>query len=233
MVMQMKKKGMSENEIINVLRNQGVSPKGITDALSQAQIKSAINNESYAESNSLDNEEIPSPQQQPQAETSETQYTPQVQQTPGEYVPPAQPIQPMQQEYAPQQEAYQQDPYIDYSPSGGIDTESMIEVAEQVFSEKIKKIEKQLNALNEFKTLSQTKIENISERLKKIESTIDRLQIAILEKIGSYGRNIESIKKEMSMMQDSFGKVINPLLDEAERRLSDKSKKHTHRKKSS
>ena len=58
-------------------------------------------------------------------------------------------------------------------------------------------------------TLTQTKIDNIADRLKRIEATIDKLQMTILEKIGSYGNNLESIKKEMAMMQDSFGKVVN------------------------
>jgi hypothetical protein len=53
-------------------------------------------------------------------------------------------------------------------------------------------------------------MENISDRLKKIETIIDKLQIAILEKVGSYGKNLEGIKKEMSMMQDSFSKMISP-----------------------
>ena len=58
-------------------------------------------------------------------------------------------------------------------------------------------------------TLLQARVENISERLKKIETTIDKLQIAILEKVGSYGQNLESVKKEMSMMQDSFSKMVS------------------------
>ena len=37
---------------------------------------------------------------------------------------------------------------------------------------------------------------------------MDKLQLAILNKIGSYGKTLESIKKEMSMMQDSFGKAL-------------------------
>ena len=36
------------------------------------------------------------------------------------------------------------------------------------------------------------------------------MQIAILEKVGSYGQNLDSIKKEMSMMQDSFTKMVSP-----------------------
>jgi len=54
--------------------------------------------------------------------------------------------------------------------------------------------------------------------LKRMEKTIDKLQMAILEKVGSYGRGLESIKKEMIMMQDSFGKMVNPLSELAERK---------------
>ena len=43
--------------------------------------------------------------------------------------------------------------------------------------------------------------------MKRIESIIDKLQSSILEKVGSYGSNLDSIKKEMSMMQDSFGRI--------------------------
>ena len=84
-----------------------------------------------------------------------------------------------------------------------------MEMAEQVFSEKIKKFQKVLDATSEAAILLQTKFDNISERLKKIEGTIDRLQIAILEKVGSYGQNLENIKKEMGMMQDSFSKMVS------------------------
>ena len=37
------------------------------------------------------------------------------------------------------------------------------------------------------------------------------MQIKILEKVGSYGGGLESIKKEMEMMQDSFSKTL-PML---------------------
>ena len=67
----------------------------------------------------------------------------------------------------------------------------------------------------------QTKIDNISDRLKRIESNIDTLQAEILERVGSYGRGIEGVKKEMSMMQESFGKIVNNLADKAE-------EKHKH-----
>jgi len=52
---------------------------------------------------------------------------------------------------------------------------------------------------------------NLLERIKSIEKIIDNLQISILKKVGSYGGNLESIKNEMSMMQDSFRKMVNPI----------------------
>ena len=124
-----------------------------------------------------------------------------------------------QEEYTPQEYAEEDE----YTPSN---IDSIIEVSEQVFSEKIKTIQKQVDEIREFKTLIQPKIENISERLKKIETTIDALQLEILEKVGSYGTGIDSIKKEMSMMQDSFGKVTNALLDKSE----EKQQKHSAQK---
>ncbi len=197
-IKQMKVQGMPDEEIVIKLQEQGVSPREINDALNQSQIKRAIIDEREMD---FPGQGAPSPNQQDQG-----QYTPQTQEVPAsptneEGMPP------QQQEYLqPQEEVYQQG---SYNYPSGIDSDTIIEIAEQVFSEKTKKIQKQVEDLNEFKTLAQTKIENIADRLKRIETTIDKLQIAILEKIGSYGENINSIKKEMSMMQDSFGKVIN------------------------
>jgi hypothetical protein len=82
----------------------------------------------------------------------------------------------------------------------------------------MKSVQGELNNFNEFKNLNQVRIENLNERLKRMEIVFDKLQLAILEKIGSYGQNLESIKKEMSMMQDSFSKVIEPVLDKTEKK---------------
>lgn len=112
------------------------------------------------------------------------------------------PPQEYSENYAPQQQDYES-----YAPS--YDSDIMIEIAEQVFAEKIKKIQKHVDESEEFKTLTRIKIDDIAERLKRIETTIDKLQITILEKVGSYGKNLESTKKEMEMMQDSFRKIIN------------------------
>ena len=194
----MKNNGMPDREIVMSLQEKGISPKEINDALSQAQIKSAVSDQNREDAYNI---ETPTP-------SSQETYSPQTIEMPEET-------------YAPQQEYSPQDSYDEYSSQQTNNTELIVDIAEQVFSEKMKKIEEQVNQVNQFKTIAQLQIQNNLERIKRIESIIDKLQISILEKISSYGTNIEGIKKEMSMMQDSFGKVINPLV----------SRKHTAHKK--
>jgi len=193
-ITQMKNQRIPDEEIVSKLQEQGVSPREINDALNQSQIKTAVSGEEVMPG------QPPAPSQQ-----SQGGYIPQAQEMPELPRTEQETYAPQTQEYAPQQENYPQDTY-GYPAETGVDSNTMIEISEQVFSEKIKK---QVDMLNEFKTLGMTKIDNTSDRLKRIETTMDKLQIAILEKIGSYGKNIENIKKEMSMIQDSFGKVVN------------------------
>jgi DNA-binding transcriptional MerR regulator len=157
-------------------------------------------------------------------EISEEEYIPKPGQAQGGYSSPYQ----YQQQYP--QEGYEysegQAPYD--SSEGFSDTDTLIEISEQVFSEKIKPLQRQIEDLNEFKALSQTKLENVSERLKRIESSIDRLQSAILEKVGDYGRGLDNVKKEMEMMQDSFSKVVNVIADASERKHHTGHKTESH-----
>jgi len=52
------------------------------------------------------------------------------------------------------------------------------------------------------------------------------LQAEILEKVGSYGGGLDSIKKEMGMMQDSFGKIVTVLSSKAEEKSPEHSSHH-------
>ncbi|MFH1311200.1 MAG: hypothetical protein ABIH65_02235 [Nanoarchaeota archaeon] len=232
--------GISEDEIASSLREQGVSPDSITEALGQAKIKTAISSEDMNEYNGdvepsimrpgraeslptegeISDEDLTPPS--PSTFQAQREGLPLHRDVTEEYVPTEEYYSPTQQyqqpEYAPQ---YQQPEYIQQQPEYGYpsqttDTDTMIEIAEQVFSEKIKSIQKHIEDLNELKTLMQSKVENISDRLKRIEVNIDRLQAEILEKVGSYGRGLDNVQKEMSMMQDSFGKMVSGLTDKAE-----------------
>ena len=212
-IMQMKNQGMGNEEIAASLREQNISPKAITDALNQAEIKNAVSDvsgeaEPYetSETPEYPDQMPPSPQPYPAQNIQEMQT--QAQAPEPEVYAPQTPQQ--EQYYTP--EAYPQ-AYGDYGYDMGTNTDTIIEVSEQVFSEKIGEIKKQLDDMKEFKTLAQTRLDSALERLKRIEKVMDQLQISILKKIGSYGENLESIKKEMSMMQDSFGKMVGPVTE--------------------
>jgi len=210
-VANMSGQGFTEEEIVMNLKEKGISPKEIKDTLNQLKIKNAVSNyEAESEENS--------PQDQAGG------YPPQEQ---GNYYPPGQNYPSPQQEYAPQEN------YGNYPQQTGVDANTIIEISEQVFSEKIKIIQKEIDSFNEFKSLNQIRIENLNDRLKRMEMVFDKLQITILEKIGSYGQNLEVIKKEMNMMQDSFTKVIDPMVDKGEKRQEEKRTHHSPIKKSS
>jgi hypothetical protein len=248
-VTEMRQQGLSEAEMTMKLQEQGVSPRAINDAFNQEKIKSAVS----AEDNSMQAQNPeqsfykPSTQEQPGLEDSYQNIPQEQQQVPGLPGDPyaQQPVDPyaqqgQQEEYYPDQGypqdpyAAQQDPYAQdqYSPSQTpqYNTDTIIEISEQVFSEKMKKIEKQVEQFTEFAALAQTKIANNNERVKRVESIIDKLQIAILEKIGSYGKDITSIKKEMEMIEDSFTKVIPELKKKKSHSEHKTHKKPSHKK---
>ena len=251
-VMDLKNRGISDQEIIRTLQEQGIPPADISDAFSRAQIKNAVSMSGTEgmEHSILGSEEEPDrlpiegleggtlsdidltpptpggfvgQVQMPMKVTKEIagefeeMYVPQ---EAGTYYQPQQ--YPQYQEYAPQ-EGYQ------YPVAPGVlDTDTMIEVSEQVFMEKNKPLQKKLDEMNEFRALAQTRLENVLERLRKIEAIIDRLQSSVLEKVGGYGHGLETVRKEMSMMQDSFSKMVNQTAEKSEEKHHHQSHPQHH-----
>lgn len=224
-VMNMKGQGISESEIIKNLQEEGISPKEISDALTQSQIKQAVSSDSEENmqpsimgtslSESADEISAPSP------ESQEEIYQPQMPQD--NYSNFQNPLE--NQTYAPQEgsqeEYYPQESYQDntYAESS---IDNMIEIAEQVFIDKVKKMQNQFNELIEFKTISEMKIQDISDRLKRIEKMFDQMQISIIDKVGNYGKGLNNLKKELEMVEDSFSKVIDK---KAHKKTSSRKKK--------
>jgi len=242
-ITQMRNQGMGDEEISDKLQEKRVPPASINEAFNQLKVKEAVS----AENNSL---QPPSPYPAQNKMPNQKQfYTPRTKQIEGpsseqnnfqlenpdmqqDYYNPGEYPQQNQQNYQqmqppqPQEEYYPQYNYEEYSPQAGMsgvtNTDTIIEVAEQVFSEKTKNFQKQMEMLSEFATLAESKIENNTERIRRMEKIIDNLQIKILDKVGTYGENLNNVKKEMSMMQESFSKVL-PELAEAK---SSEHKKH-------
>jgi hypothetical protein len=201
-VQDMKSQGMNEENIIKKLRDAGYSPLEISRTLEQSKIKDAVSqlgsdlSEQSGEGN-MTSEMRPSvmeaPGQQEQQPQNYEQYAPE----------PQQEQQP--QYYYPQEQQYQQ-----YQSTN---TENLTEVTEQIVEEKIDEMRKKILEVNSFKIISERRMKDLDDRLKKIELFIQELEIKILGKVGDYGESLNDIKQEMTMMQDSFSKVINPLVD--------------------
>src|SRR3989344_1790184 len=230
-VMDLKNKGVSDNEIIGILKEKGASPKSINDALSQAKIKGAISKEENDEEmepsvlgpegsedlpteGSISDEDLtpipaglpPSMQQRGYVpmhqEAEEENYAPQPIEQQEEYSPslysPAQqsqqspsyqyqPQEYTQQEYAPQ-EGYE---YQTQTAQGAADTDTIIEISEQVFADKMKIISKQIESFNEFKTLS-----SIKKEMEMVKGSFSKVVNATAEKSNTITRHTQSYNKK-------------------------------------
>ncbi|MCX6748129.1 MAG: hypothetical protein NT076_00845 [Candidatus Pacearchaeota archaeon] len=186
----MQAQGISDSEIIQKLNEQGVSPLEIQQALEQSNIKTVV------EGN-----------MQPSLMAQETQeYNPNQEQQ--EYA--QQPNQEQTQQY-PQYQQYSYPQYQEYQPT----SDTISEISEQIVEEKLNQVKKEIFKLSDFKTLSSKKLEDLNSRLERIESMLDKIQSSILGKIGEHMQNVQDIKQEMGMMQESFSKALNPLMSRA------------------
>jgi hypothetical protein len=216
----LKRQGIPDSEIEIKLRNEGISPMEISDAMNQSKIKEAVEGEGGYSTKGMTPSMMGDEEQEAASEDEEV-YSP----APAYNPAPAPSPTGGYSGYSYQEETgsypqydmgngeeYYQEGYNNsggaYDASGySMNPETMIEVAEQVFSEKMKKIEDDLKSLKEFKTIYMPKIDDLNERLKRIERNFDKMQIAILDRIGSFGRSIDSVKKEVEMVEDSFEKI--------------------------
>lgn len=213
-VLQMKQRGMSDTDIVNYLRQEGVSPKEISESISQSNIKLAINKDNpTAEENQaeIDNSMQHSIMQseRPVDQEGFTDYSAEnPEPDPNQQTPIAGQEQAYQEYYPEYQQQYQE-----YQPQQSLDIETVNDIAEQLIEEKTEKLEKQISAFTKFREEVQFDVQKMNERLTRIETKFDDLQMAIIKKIGDYGRDIGNISREMHLTQESFSKVLDPLTD--------------------
>jgi hypothetical protein len=249
-IKEMRSQGFQEPQIAQRLREEGVSPREIDEALDQSNVKSAVAN--YEDFSSP---QIPPPQYPREAAQDFSQqnaslgptFNPQFAEHPNQDQidfeeqqiftsssgPPQQSFQQEQGAYGqgqyqqeqfqqeqgvPGQEQYQQPaggneqyPQYEYNSAPQQGTDTITELTEQIVEEKTQEMQKQITEFSQFKLESQGKIENIEDRLRRIELIIDKLQASIIGQIGNYGKNISDLKKEMIATQESFSKIVNPL----------------------
>jgi len=208
-IKQMQEQQIAEPDIIQSLREQGISEKEISEALSQSKIKAAVSESDNNVMKSLSQEmpgipEPPAPS--PSIASQEYQEA--------EPFPESMPVQAEQQAYQYPEQAYPGYEY--YQPQQtGTSAETVTDIAEQIVGEKISEIKKLIGNVSDFKAMTESKISSIDERLKKIETIIEKLQESLIEKLGNYGQAVEDIKDELGTIEESFSKAISPIVEKA------------------
>jgi len=223
----MKNSGKSDSQIVGELRMQGFMPKDIEEGLSQFQVKNAVSQEYGIDSSmqrsimSSPDVPVPSPSNQPAPQPDMYSVAPgydheQQQQGYSNYAP----YQAEEQQQMPQQQYY--------APAAN--SETMSEIAEQIFDQKTGKLKNELSKIEDFRLETENKINLMRERIKRVEGIIDSLQDSIIKKIGEYGENIQDLGKDLRMTQDSFSKVVSPAVSRAKSRRG--ASRKTSKKKS-
>lgn len=206
MVMEMQKNGMTDTEISRTLMQQGVSPQEINDAINQAKIKSALDGSPQINAMQEQQMEYPQPQQNypqyPEPQSQQQQYPQQEQYYPQQY--PA-------EQYQEQPQQYADDQY--YAQQGIMSTETITQIAEQVVKEAFKDYNKKTGDVATFKSITEDKVKDIEDRIRRIENIIDKLQQSIIQKIGEFGENSSTIKKDIENLHEITSKLMNPLID--------------------
>jgi hypothetical protein len=198
-VVQMQQQGMSDNDIVTTLKNEGVSPKDISDSLAQAKIKMAVSQE---EPMTADNQA---------QQYAEQQYVPQEQQ----YVPQTQQYAPQEQQYAyPEQGQYApQEQQYAYPEQNSMSIETMTEIIDRIIAEKLKEINQKIKPVIDFKNKAEEDIADLKERVKRMESMSDALQKAVIGKIGEFGQSTSMIHQDLENLHGTVSKLMNPLID--------------------
>jgi len=241
-VMELQKQGLSETQISTQLQNEGISPQEINNSLNQAKIKNAVSPpEQTPQTPEVQGAQPPQiPGLNPSADMQQSimqdpgqnisvsppgqvAQTPEVQGAQPPIQTPTPEVYPPQETYPPQEQQPPEDYYTQtpqaypsqdyYAPQGAVDAETISEIAEQVVTEKLDDFKKKTGDLASFKISIQDKVADIDDRLKRIENSIDKLQHAVVGKIGEFGESNAMIHKDLDNLHDTVSKLMNPLID--------------------
>lgn len=212
--LELQQQGMGEQDIINHLRHEGYQMKEIEDSINQAKIKSAVSQE---------------PEQAMYNYSPETGYPAQTQYTQDQYAQTPTNIsgeypQASYQPYDPSQvDPNQADPNYGGFPQEGYEgyypgmvpnsTDTITDIAEQVFSEKAGSLLKKVDKLVESDKRYKLEIEDLKERMKRIENSLDDIQKAIIGRIGEFGESTKMVQKDLDNIHKTLSKMMNPLID--------------------
>lgn len=219
-VLQMKQQGIVNTQIIDTLRGEGYSDAQVFDALSQADIKSAVGGEQPGQPGDM----APPPGQAPMLEgqmpaPAEAQMPPAAapmppmpegQQMPPPNVPPAAPPEMPPPGPAPMPGSMPPPPGQMQAPSapmaGG--KEEIEAVAESIIDEKWETLMKGMDKIVAWKDEAEGRLVKMEQQISDLKERFEELHKGILAKIGDYDKNIKAVGSDIKAMETVFKKTL-------------------------
>lgn len=213
-VLQMRAQGLSNNQIIQNLQNQGYDPNLVFDALNQADIKGGVE-AVPVRSNDFNPDELQNPMQVP------SDFSPPVGMEPAAPMPSTPPM--------GSNAALGGIPPMDTQLDSG-SLERIEEIAEAIIDEKWNEIVKSINKIIDWKDRADAKMTKFEQSILDMKQDFDNLTKGVLGKVGEYDQNLVNIGSEIKAMEQVFQKVLPTLtenvhtLDKLTRDLKGKKK---------
>jgi len=208
-VLRMIEEGKSDAEIVALLTEQGFKPAQISEALNQARIKQAV--EAKAEE-----EAKLAPKEARVREVEEglapSIFTAKEEAEEAEEIP--KPSMEMREERigkgVPSEVSY---PYeYEAEATAAVDTEAIEEIAEEIVSEKWEEARAKISSIIEWREYMENRLKNMDDRMRRIESALDKMQAAVLGEVDKYGQTIKGLGAEVRSLEGAFSKILSPLV---------------------
>ena len=190
-VMQLRGQGMSDNQIVQAMQNQGVKSHQIFDALSQADLVTGTPNMG----GQIQDQQMQQPQQQFQQ-----QAQPQFQQQSQNY--------PQDQQQDFQQINIQDDQQQGFSDVGKIE-----EVVEAVIDEKWAELMKEINKIIAWKEKIEANLDKMQQEVNDVKTQISEVRAGVMGKITDYDKNMTDVGSELKAMQKVFKDLLPELTE--------------------
>ena len=195
-VSEMKKKGLTNEQIIGSLSDKSYSHEQISSAMDQSNIKQ----EATTTTNTLlppsGNGGVPLGLTNAPSPTSEHSKEPQ---SPSPISPVTTPIQSSDLMS------------VDSMPAERASYEMVEEIAESVVKEKWEELLHGIGDISRWKEKTETDIQAIKQEILRTQQRFDNLQTAALGKVKEYGEDIREIGTEMQAIEKVLSKIITPL----------------------
>jgi hypothetical protein len=190
-VIQLRQQGTGNDQIVEQLKGQGYASSQIYDAMSQADIKGAVEVPAATEAPAQIPAAPPAPPEQMPAEM------PPPEQMPAEMPPP--------EGLPPLPEAMPQQP--------AIAREEIEEIVEPIIDEKWEELMKNVDKIIAWKEATESKIAKLEQMIKDLASSFEELHTGVLAKIGEYDKSIKDVGSDIKAMEGVFKKVLPTFTD--------------------